>query len=175
MERSGVVCREVSPMRSMSLLAAVCLTALLTSCARQDTGPRQPVAFSHEIHAGQYKIDCQHCHSGARRGPNAYVPSMQTCMGCHQLVAATKPEIIKVRQLWEAKKPIVWTRMNKLSDFVFFNHQPHISKGVACVTCHGDLTKMPEVKPPFTVNNMTWCVDCHRENKASIDCYVCHR
>jgi len=89
--------------------------------------------------------------------------------------AATKPEIIKVRQLWEAKKPIVWTRMNKLSDFVFFNHQPHISKGVACVTCHGDLTKMPEVKPPFTVNNMTWCVDCHRENKASIDCYVCHR
>ena len=25
-------------------------------------GPRQPIFFRHDIHAGQYKIQCQYCH-----------------------------------------------------------------------------------------------------------------
>jgi len=158
-------------------LLAVCLTTFLVwqGCARQDIGPRQPVAFSHAKHAGEYKMNCQYCHSGVRRGPNAYVPSVQTCMGCHSLVAANKPEIGKIRTAWEAKQPIAWTRVNKLAEYVYFNHYPHIAKGVQCSTCHGDVAAMPELKPPFTVNNMTWCVDCHRENKAPIDCQTCHR
>lgn len=161
---------------SYGILAA-CLGIILAweGCTRHETGPRQPIAFSHARHAGEYKIDCQYCHSGARRGPNAYVPSVQTCMGCHQLVAATKPEVVKIRSAWEAKKPIEWMRVNKLAEYVYFNHSPHIAKGVKCETCHGDVATMPELKPPFTVNNMTWCVDCHRENKASIDCQTCHR
>lgn len=146
-----------------------------SGCTRQDTGPRQPIAYSHARHAGEFKIECQYCHSGARRGPNAYVPSVKTCMGCHQLVAATKPEVAKVRNAWEAQEPIRWMRVNKLGEFVYFNHQPHIARGVQCQTCHGAVETMDEVKPPFSVNNMTWCVDCHRENKASIDCQTCHR
>jgi predicted CXXCH cytochrome family protein len=96
-------------------------------------------------------------------------------MGCHQLVAATRPEVIKVRQAWEAKEPIRWMKVNRVADFVFFNHAPHIAKGIDCSVCHGDVASMTEVKPFVKLNNMTFCVDCHRENKASIDCYVCHR
>jgi len=157
------------------LTAGLVLFLSWQGCVRQETGPRQPIAFSHARHAGEYRLHCQYCHSGVRRGPDAYIPSMQTCMGCHQLVAATKPEIIKVRSAWERKEPIEWMRVNKLAEFVFFNHRPHIARGVQCETCHGDVKTMEEVKPPFSVNNMTWCVDCHRENKASIDCQTCHR
>lgn len=147
----------------------------IAGCQRQETGPRQPVAFSHAIHAGTYQINCQYCHSGARRGANAYVPSVQTCMGCHQLVAATKPEVVKIRQAWEGRQPIQWMKVNRVADFVYFNHAPHIAKGIDCKHCHGDIASMSEVKPFVALNNMTFCVDCHRENKASVDCYTCHR
>lgn len=158
----------------VSLLIAYC-SLLIVSCQRPESGPRQPIAFSHARHAGDYKMNCQYCHSGVRRGPNAYIPSVQTCMGCHKLVAATKPEIVKIRQAWESQQPIRWMKVNHLADFVYFNHYPHIAKGVQCQKCHGDVASMPEIRPPLKVNNMTWCVDCHRENGASIDCYTCHR
>ncbi|MBI2619591.1 MAG: cytochrome c3 family protein [Ignavibacteriales bacterium] len=148
---------------------------VFTGCERHDTSPRQPIAFSHTRHAGEYSINCQYCHSGVRRGPSASIPSVQTCMGCHQLVAATKPEVIKIRQAWENKEPIRWMKVNRVADFVFFNHAPHIAKGIDCRTCHGDVATMTEVRPFVKLNNMTFCVDCHRENKASIDCYTCHR
>ncbi len=157
------------------VLGVLCIMLAIAGCRREETGPRQPVAFSHSVHAGDYKIACQYCHSGVRRGPSASLPSVQMCMGCHQLVAATKPEIIKIRQAWESKQPVQWMKVNRVADFVFFNHYPHIAKGIDCKACHGDIASMKEVTPAVKLNNMTFCVDCHRENKASIDCYVCHR
>ncbi len=166
-----------STIRTLYTVVSVCavLGLTLAACERQETGPRQPIAFSHAKHAGEFQIACQYCHSGVRWGPHAYIPSVQTCMGCHQLVAATKPEVIKVRQAWENKQSIPWMKVNRVADFVYFNHYPHIAKGVDCKVCHGDVAAMTEVKPPFELNNMTFCVDCHRQNKASIDCYTCHR
>lgn len=163
----------------ISLYGLVIVSAFLSmtvaACQREETGPRQPIAFSHAKHAGEYQIACQYCHSGVRRSAHAYIPSLQTCMGCHQLVAATKPEIVKVRQAWESRRAIQWMRVNRVADFVYFNHYPHIAKGVECKTCHGDVASMTELEPPFALNNMTFCVDCHRQNQASIDCYTCHR
>ncbi len=158
-----------------SVIAIALLGVVLAGCERPETGPRQPIAFSHATHAGEYQIACQYCHSGVRRGPAADIPSVQTCMGCHQLVVATRPEVVKVRETWERGEPIRWMKVNELADFVHFDHYPHIAKGIDCKTCHGDVAKMEEVKPFVKVNNMTWCVDCHRENKASIDCYTCHK
>jgi hypothetical protein len=34
---------------------------------------------------------------------------------------------------------------------------------------------MTEVHPVVNLANMAWCVDCHRQNQASVDCYTCHR
>src|SRR5499426_2558490 len=67
-------------------------------------GPVQPIFFSHVIHAGAFKIDCQYCHSGARRSATAGLPSVARCMGCHKIVAAQgNPEVQKLHGFWERK------------------------------------------------------------------------
>ncbi len=147
----------------------------LTGCERPEARARQPIAFSHKIHAGDYKMNCQYCHGGVRRSPVAGVPSVQLCMGCHKLVAANKPEIMKLRDAWEKKEPVQWAKVNDLPDFVYFNHYPHIAKSVPCQKCHGEIQTMAEVRPVVKLDEMAWCVQCHRDNKASVDCYTCHR
>ena len=159
-----------------ALLPVLILCAgILSACDRPDVRPRQPVAFSHKIHAGLYKMNCQYCHGGVRRSPAAGIPSVRLCMGCHQLVAANRPEITKVREAFEKQQPIPWMRINVLPDFVYFNHYPHIAKGVPCQKCHGEIHTMNEVWPAVRLDNMAYCVSCHRENNASVDCYTCHR
>ncbi len=153
----------------------IILVMIAAGCGKQELKPRQPIAFSHKIHAGQYQMSCQYCHSGARRGRAAMIPSVQTCIGCHQLVAATKPEVQKIRKAWDEKQPIRWTKLNVLPDFVYFNHQPHIMKNIPCQKCHGEIQTMSEVAPPFKLADMSYCVGCHRDNNASIDCWTCHR
>lgn len=164
--------------RAIRCLRFVALAGLFVSaagCERPETRPRQPLAFSHKIHAGDNAIACQYCHGGVRRGAAAGIPSVRLCMGCHQLVAATKPDIIRLREAYQAGRPIRWMRVNVVGDFVFFNHYPHIAKGVQCRTCHGDIQTMPEVWPAVNLADMAFCVNCHRENAASVDCYTCHR
>ena len=45
--------------------------------------PVQPIAFSHKIHAGDNKIDCQYCHSSAKHSKHSGIPSVNVCMNCH--------------------------------------------------------------------------------------------
>ena len=155
----------------MRILAALWLTA---ASAVVSGGPSQPIAYSHKLHAGDYKMDCLYCHSGARRAAVAGIPSVALCMGCHRQVAITKPEIARLRGCFEKQQPIRWTRIVKQPDYVFFNHLPHIQKEVRCQECHGPVETMVEMRLDHTLN-MDRCVSCHRQRKASIDCYTCHR
>ena len=134
----------------------------------------QPIRFSHKIHAGDNKLDCLFCHSGARRAPVAGIPSVQYCMGCHRMAATGRPEIARLRTYWEKQVPVRWAKVVKEPDYVFFNHSPHIARGIRCQKCHGPVETMSEVKLDHTLS-MNVCVDCHRQNKASTDCYTCHR
>jgi hypothetical protein len=136
--------------------------------------PAQPIAFSHKIHAGDYRIDCLFCHSGARRSTVAGIPSVQFCMGCHKTIAFTRPEIARLRGYWEAKTPVRWTRIVKEPDYVFFNHFPHVNKAIRCQECHGPVETTVRVRLDHSLN-MDRCVACHRQRGASIDCYTCHR
>ena len=52
----------------------------------QDYEPTQPIAFSHKLHAGTNKIDCQYCHDSARRSKQSSIPAANTCMNCHSAV-----------------------------------------------------------------------------------------
>ncbi len=169
-------------MRLLPLAAAIgillSLAGLIVAgpgCGRPESGPRQPIAFSHQIHAGQNKIACQYCHGGVRRNTAAGIPSERLCMGCHKLVAANKPEIIRLRGMFEKQQSIAWLRVNDLPDFVYFNHYPHIARGIECTKCHGDIQTMSEVHSVVNLASMALCVDCHRQNGASVDCYTCHR
>jgi hypothetical protein len=143
-------------------------------------GPRQPVFFRHDIHAGQYKIQCQYCHYTVAVSPEPGIPSVQTCMGCHTVIAggdsASKVEIKKVRDSWTQKKPIEWVRVHYLARHAHFPHSRHIKAlgPNACQTCHGDVTRMPQVSKVNNINNMGWCISCHLERNVSRDCTVCH-
>ena len=43
----------------------------------------QPINYSHKLHAGELQIECQYCHTYARRSIHAGIPSSQICMNCH--------------------------------------------------------------------------------------------
>ncbi|HUF34990.1 MAG TPA: cytochrome c3 family protein [Gemmatimonadales bacterium] len=143
-------------------------------------GPRQPLFFRHDIHAGQFKIQCQYCHYSVAVSPEPGIPSMQTCMGCHLIVAggdsASRTEIRKLRTAWNEKRPIEWVRVHSLARHAHFPHQRHIKAmgPNACATCHGDVTRMPQVFQVNNVNNMGFCITCHLERNVSRDCSACH-
>jgi hypothetical protein len=143
-------------------------------------GPRQPIFFRHDIHAGQFKIQCQYCHYSVAVSPEPGIPSMQTCMGCHLVIggsdSASKTEIKKVRQAWTEKKPVEWVRVHTLARHAHFPHQRHIKVlgPNACITCHGEVQRMPQVYRVNNVNNMGFCITCHVQRKVSRDCSVCH-
>ena len=133
----------------------------------------QPIAFSHAHHVGQYQIECEFCHAYARRGPVAGIPSVERCVGCHRSILSDQPEIQKLLEYWENEEPIPWIRVHDLPDFVRFTHKPHVRAGVACETCHGNVTQM-EIAERVESLSMGWCLDCHEESEASRDCLVCH-
>ena len=83
----------------------------------------QPINFPHNVHVQTYKIDCQYCHSDARRSEYAGLPSVSRCMGCHRITAADRPEIKKLAEYWAKQEPIPWTRVFKVPEFTYFPAQ----------------------------------------------------
>jgi len=135
--------------------------------------PAQPIPFSHKIHAGDNRIPCLYCHVNADKGQHASVPSMNVCMNCHSVVKVDSPYIQKLRDMYEKGQPMEWIKVHDQPDFVYFNHRPHIAKGIACESCHGDvkdMSRITQVKPL----NMGFCLDCHRQKGAPTSCYTCH-
>lgn len=148
--------------------------------------PVQPIKFSHQIHAGVNKIECQYCHGGAFKSKNASIPSANVCMNCHNTVTASEhydgeisPEIAKIYRAldWDPDtrtygnnpKPIQWVRIHNLPDFAYFNHSQHVVvAGVECQTCHGPIQNMEEVYQ-YSPLTMKWCVDCHKKTDIKSD------
>jgi hypothetical protein len=122
----------------------------------------QPVPFSHEHHAGGLGIDCRVCHTSVEDSPFAGLPPTKTCMSCHSQIWTNAQILEPVRQSWAQDRPLVWTRVHDLPDYVYFNHSIHIAKGVGCATCHGPVDEMPLMWKANTLQ-MEWCLSCHRE------------
>ena len=168
------------PGQAQQAKTADSVTAPVISDTGALKGPRQPIFFRHDIHAGQFKMQCQYCHYSVSVSPEPGIPSMQTCMGCHLVVggsdSAAKTEIKKVRQAWTDKKPVEWVRVHYLPRHAHFPHQRHIKAlgPNACTTCHGDVSRMPQVFKVNKVDNMGFCITCHVERKVARDCSVCH-
>ncbi len=137
-------------------------------------GPAQPISFSHRVHVTDKQISCFLCHTGATETARAGVPAVETCMLCHSRVIVEHPEIRKLREYYDSGKPVPWARVNDVPDFTFFNHQAHVRRGFDCGRCHGDVAHMDRVTLTEDLK-MGFCVQCHRDNNYSHDCYVCHR
>lgn len=146
--------------------------------------PIQPIKFSHQLHAGVNKIDCQYCHSGAFTSKNASIPSLNVCMNCHNYVTAsekydgkTSPEIMKIYNALDYNedtkvygnntKPVEWIRIHNLPDLAYFNHSQHVAvAGIECQKCHGPIQTMEEVYQ-YSPLTMKWCINCHRETEVN--------
>ena len=139
----------------------------------QGRAPVQPIAFPHPQHVQSLQMNCLYCHFSANKSPDPGMPAVQTCMGCHLIVAAGKPEIQKLAKFYADSTPIPWVRVHKVPDYVQFPHMRHVNAGVQCQTCHGEVQKMPRVYQ-YSSLNMGWCVNCHVANKVRYDCSTCH-
>ncbi|MES2621284.1 MAG: c-type cytochrome [Bacteroidota bacterium] len=146
---------------------------------QQGYQPTQPIKYSHALHAGKHKIDCQYCHSTAYKGKHANIPSVNTCMNCHKQVTKGPlygtEEIAKIYEAvgWDPysktyskpQKPVEWVRIHNLPDHVYFNHSQHVNAGkVQCQTCHGPIETMEEVYQ-YSPLSMGWCINCHRNTE----------
>ncbi len=127
----------------------------------------QPIPFDHRHHVRDDGIDCRYCHWAAERSPSAGLPSSELCMNCHSQVLNDSPILEPVRTSVAEDRPIPWVRVDRLPDFVYFDHSAHIAQGVGCEVCHGRVDLMPRVRQvrPLT---MGWCLDCHRDPASRI-------
>jgi Cytochrome c7 and related cytochrome c len=123
--------------------------------------PKQPVAYSHKVHAGDLGMDCRYCHTGVENSAVAGVPTTESCMNCHTLVLPASEKLAPVRESFATGKPIEWVRVHKSPDYVYFDHSIHLNAGVGCESCHGNVRQMEEIEQKETLS-MGWCLDCHR-------------
>jgi len=153
------------------------IDGLYTIGIQQNYQPKQPIAFSHNIHAGEYEIECRYCHTGALKGKQANIPSANICMNCHsQIREGTNTGTTEISKIYAAigydaatgsytgkQKPIEWVRIHNLPDLAYFNHAQHNNVGgIECQTCHGPIEEMDVVKQ-YSLLTMGWCIDCHRK------------
>jgi len=154
--------------------------------------PVQPIHFSHKIHAGDNGVDCNFCHSSARKSKTSGIPSLNVCMSCHKNISEVAEETAtdeyskefydgEIAKLYQAvgwdvdeqqytgeTEPVKWVRIHNLPDFAYFNHSQHVSvAGISCQTCHGEVQEM-EVVEQFSPLTMGWCIDCHRETNVNL-------
>ena len=140
---------------------------------RRKLSPSQPVAgvdypgFSHLIHAGKLGMDCRYCHSNVETSPEANIPSVSTCYGCHapdhvNALNAPDDKVWFIREAYEKDESLAWRRVHKLPDYVRnFPHNVHVNAGVSCYSCHGMIARMPVVHQTQSLS-MGWCLECHR-------------
>jgi hypothetical protein len=121
----------------------------------------QPVPFSHKHHVLGLGIDCRYCHTTVEKGAFAGIPPTETCMTCHSQLYTEAPLLEPVRASYRDNTPIEWNRVHDLPDFVYFNHSIHLSKGIGCQTCHGQVDQMPLMWKANSLN-MEWCIECHK-------------
>jgi hypothetical protein len=156
-------------------LAVVVVMALIgaTILYPGSLGPKQPIPFSHRVHAGQKEIGCLMCHPYPTTRAVAGIPPEETCMLCHIRIIIHYPAIEDLQDYYKKGEPIRWTRVSNLVDFVHFNHGVHLAAGVDCGHCHGDVKAMDRIVL-YQSFNMGFCISCHREYNATHDCFACH-
>ena len=121
----------------------------------------QPVPFSHKHHVTGIGIDCRYCHTTVEESAFAGIPPTETCMTCHSMLWTEAAILEPVRASFRDDEPLQWTRVHDLPDFVYFKHDIHVSQGIGCQSCHGQVDQMPLMWKENTLN-MEWCLECHR-------------
>ena len=168
---SQIFHRSTNTISRVSIYAAVFVAGALTwvlmaldrspYTTKQGIVLGQPVPFSHEHHVAGLGIDCRYCHTSVETSAFAGIPPTATCMNCHRLIWNQSDMLEPVRASLGEDRPIVWTRVHDLPDFVYFDHSIHVAKGIGCASCHGRVDRMPLMRQSAPLQ-MEWCLECHR-------------
>jgi hypothetical protein len=137
--------------------------------------PVQPIEFPHSTHVDR-KIGCtEYCHETAATGPVAGLPSVRTCMICHNTIATNRPRIQQITAMREKGLDLAWQRVYGYSTpaHVKFNHAPHVQANYGCAMCHGNIGEGTVATRNVDLT-MGFCVNCHNEKKAPVECGTCH-
>ena len=129
---------------------------------------------------------CMNCHKAVTATRAAEVAEEKAAKAANRkFVPIISPELRKLYRALglndERKRdpaiephPIQWARIHRVPDFVAFDHRSHTTAAVACQACHGPVETMERVRQHSTLL-MGWCVNCHRQNQATLDCGACHQ
>ena len=137
--------------------------------------PHQPIPFPHKRHIEKGLTCTDYCHESATKGPVAGLPSVKTCMICHDTIATDRPLVQQVANYQKTGIDIPWERVYGYTHaaHVRFNHAPHLRASVDCSTCHGNVAQQTVAGRNVDLN-MGFCVNCHRQKNAPNDCLTCH-
>ena len=146
---------------------------LFIRTARAGARPRQPLGFPHRNHL-ENQIDCSFCHAHYEDHAAAGMPRVSLCATCHAAMPQESADSRKLFEYSERGEEIPWVRLYRLPDYSVFSHKWHVRAGIACGECHGAIGESVEAVRHLDYK-MAWCMDCHRERGASLDCLVCHK
>jgi Cytochrome c7 and related cytochrome c/Class III cytochrome C family len=135
--------------------------------------PKQPIDFSHKVHAGAAKLPCKMCHPNPDPGETMTIVGADACMQCHSAIKADSPEIKKLAEYAKSSSPVPWAPVYELPSFVKFSHRVHLQAGDTCQECHGAVRERDRLYREASLT-MGACMNCHRLKKATLDCAVCH-
>jgi len=128
---------------------------------RQGQRADQPIPFSHKHHVEGLGLQCQYCHTTVEVSSYAGIPPTKTCINCHSQIWTNAALLQPVRDSWATGASIQWIKVHDLPDYVYFNHEIHVNKGIGCASCHGRVDQMPLMYMENTLQ-MEWCLNCHR-------------
>jgi hypothetical protein len=134
---------------------------------------KQPIPFSHRFHVQTKNLSCPFCHTSVRKSAEAGIPPVEKCLLCHNVIAPNYQPISLIHDYWNSRKPVPWRRVNRVPRFTRFSHQPHISRGIDCGRCHGNVKGMDIVYAAQRFD-MNFCITCHWRYNAPVTCYRCH-
>jgi hypothetical protein len=157
----------------LSIFLALCFLYFFYASPATRIGPEQPIPFSHRVHAGVKAIQCQFCHPYVGRSTFPGIPPVEKCLYCHKYIIANFPPIKKEHHYFNTNTPTPWKKTVYIPEFVFFRHIRHIKRDIKCQHCHGEIQTMDRI--PAKKFQMRFCVDCHKQNKAELGCWLaCH-
>ena len=179
--------RFILPVALVAIVGTVIAVGWFTQPDRFARGyePVQPIPFSHQLHPGTLRIPCAYCHTGVLKSRQAGIPAVEKCMNCHKVTKTDTPDIMKLTAVYDSGEPLRWVRIHSLPDHVYFDHRPHVSAGVLCQTCHGEVQTMSRVYQHMSMR-MSNCLGCHRDPGYALPeeseimngpehCNACHR
>jgi hypothetical protein len=152
-------------------------SAAPSSSSAVTTGPPAAparIAFNHKFHLERGPT-CEDCHAGVEKSDKAPMPTLETCMECHEEIDAKKPKEKTVGAFLD--KPggaPIWSRVTAQSPDIVFSHRTHVAKKVACAECHKGIAESTAVTKDLAVD-MDACTTCHEQKGAKNDCATCHR